>query len=54
MNFKEGFEAQGFRSKRKANKWQKMLESGDAVNKAVIAKRERVSRAYVTKVLKEF
>ena len=38
--------------KSKAILWRKMLESGEVVNKADIARREGVSRAYVTKVLK--
>ena len=38
--------------KEKAIKWRKMLDEGEVVNKAEIAKREGVSRAYVTKVLK--
>jgi DNA-binding IscR family transcriptional regulator len=36
----------------KAQEWAASLQSGTAINKAEIAKREGVSRAYVTKVLK--
>jgi len=40
--------------KSRALLWRKWLDAGEVVNKAEIARREGVSRAYVTKVLKVF
>ena len=36
----------------KAKEWAELLESGHVKNKAELARREGVSRAYVTKVLR--
>ncbi len=36
---------------RKAHQWQALLDSGDAVNQADIARREGISRARVTQVM---
>lgn len=36
---------------RKAMEWQRLIESGEAVNRAEIARRDRISRARVTQVM---